>query len=161
MDTLLKNRTKAFIVDYLTMGVIGILIFGIFNDLIISILIIYPLAMNKDFLNGKSLGKRIFNIQVQDLNNNIANEWKSSLRNLLFVIPFEVFFTLISPNRRIGDYLAGTKIEIDSKFKLSTINSELKNYRINRNLIFGLAFGIGNIYSLLWVIEMIFRMALN
>lgn len=143
------------------MGVLGILIFGISNDLIWTILITYPLAINKDFLNGKSIGKRIFNIQVQNLNNNIANEWKGSLRNLLFIIPIDIFVSLISPSRRIGDYLAGTKIELDSTFNLNTINSELKKYRINRNLIFGLAFGVVNSNSLLWVYGLIFKMAAN
>ena len=157
MKSVLENRIKAFVVDYFIMAFIGLLILSFTNDLILTCLIIYPLGMNKDFLNGKSIGKRIFNIQVQNLENNISNEWRGALRNLLFIIPIDIFIPFINPKRRIGDYLARTKIEMNSEFNLSTIISELKNYRVNKYLIFGLAFGIINIYSLLWIYGLIFK----
>ena len=157
MKSVLENRIKAFVVDYFIMVIIALIIYSLTKDLILTCLITYPLGMNKDFLNGQSIGKRIFKIQVQNLENNHANEWKGSLRNLLFIIPIDIFIPFINPSRRIGDYLAGTKIEMNSKYNINSIGSELKEYRINKNLILGIAFGVINIYSLLWVYGIIFK----
>lgn len=118
-------------------------------------MIVYPIAMNKDFLNGKSIGKRIFGIQVQNLNNKKTSEWKSSLRNFLPIIPIDLIFTLVSPSQRIGDLIAGTKIGIETEQNLKTLSSELKKYRINKELIFGIIFGVANIYGLLWLYRII------
>jgi hypothetical protein len=112
---------------------------------------VYPITMNKDFLNGKSIGKRLFGIQVQNLTDQKATEWKCSLRNFLLIIPIDFLFTVFSPTRRIGDRIAETKIGIETKLNLKTISTELKNYRINKELVFGIIFGIVNIYGLLWL----------
>ena len=131
------------------MSIIGFLIFALTDDLILSMFIVYPITMNKDFLNGKSIGKRLFGIQVQNLNNQKASEWRSSLRNFLPIIPIDLLFTFVSPKRRIGDRIAETKIGVERKQNLKTLISELKKYRINKELIFGIIFGIANIYGLL------------
>lgn len=133
------------------MAIIGIFIYALTNNLILGIIIIYPITMNKDFLNGKSIGKRIFGIQVQNLTDQKASEWKSSLRNFLPIIPIDFLFTFLNPERRIGDLISQTKIGIERQYNLKTINSELKNYRINKELFFGIAFGIINIYGLLCI----------
>ena len=137
------------------MGLIGFGIVILTDNLFLGMMIIYPLTMNKDFLNGKSIGKRIFEIQVQNMNNQKATEWKSSLRNFLLIIPIELLFTIFSPEQRIGDRIAGTKVGIEKNYNLKTMSSELKNYRINKELIFGIIFGIVNIYGLLWLYEII------
>ncbi|MFD2290968.1 RDD family protein [Mariniflexile gromovii] len=151
MKPILENRIKAFAVDYLIMGIIGFLIVALTDNLFLAMMIVYPIAMNKDFLNGKSIGKRLFGIQVQNLNNQKASEWKSSLRNFLPIIPLDLLFTFVSPTRRIGDRIAQTKIGIETEQNLKTLSSELKKYRINKELIFGIIFGIANIYGLLWL----------
>ena len=133
------------------MGLIGFGIVELTDNLILGMSIVYPITMNKDFLNGKSIGKRIFGIQVQNLYDQKASEWKSSMRNFLPIIPLELLFTIFSPERRIGDRIAETKIGIQKEHNLKTISSELKNYRINKELIFGIIFGICNIYGLLWL----------
>lgn len=136
----------------------ALIFFGIVtltDNLFFGMMIVYPITMNKDFLNGKSIGKRFFGIQVQNLNNLKASEWKSSLRNFLPIIPIELLFTILSPERRIGDRIAKTKIGIEKNHSLKTISSELKNYRISKELIFGIMFGIANIYCLLWSYEII------
>ncbi len=138
------------------MVVIGFIIFTITSDLFISMMILYPITMNKDFLNGKSIGKRLFGIQVQNLTGQKANEWKSSLRNFLPILPFDFVFTVISPKQRIGDRIAGTKIRIEVERDLKTIGSELKNYTISKELVFGLLFGIINVYGLLWLYGYLF-----
>jgi len=133
------------------MGIIGFLIIALTDHLFLTMMIVYTIAMNKDFLNGKSIGKRLFGIQVQNLNNQKASEWKSSLRNFLPIIPIDLMYTFFSPTRRIGDRIAETKIGIETERNLKTLSSELKNYRINKELIFGVIFGIANIYGLLWL----------
>lgn len=135
--------------------------FTISADLILSMFVIYPIAMNKDFLNGKSIGKRIFGIQVQNIDGQKANEWKCSLRNILPIIPIDILFTLISPKRRIGDRIAQTKIGLEDQKKLKSIGAELKNYRLNKELLFGIFFGIANIYGLLNLYGFIFKIAIN
>lgn len=137
------------------MGIIGSLIIVLTDDLFLAMMIAYPMAMNKDFLNGKSIGKRLFGIQVQNLNNQNASEWKCSLRNFLPIIPIDLIFTFVIPTRRIGDRIAGTKIGIETEQTLKTISSELKSYQITKELIFGIIFGITNIYGLLWLYEII------
>jgi len=116
--------------------------------------ILYPLAMNKDFLNGKSIGKRLVGLQVQNLNGQKSSEWKNSLRNFLPIIPIDFLFTLISPTRRIGDRIANTKIGIESEINFKTITSELRNYRFNKGLIIGIIYGIANVYCLLWIYDL-------
>ncbi|MBQ4822778.1 RDD family protein [Aquimarina sp. MMG016] len=138
------------------MAVIGFIIFSLTSDLFISMMIVYPITMNKDFLNGKSIGKRMFGIQVQNLTDQKADEWKSSLRNFLPIIPIDLIFTLVSPTQRIGDRIADTKIGIETEQNLKTIGSELKNYKVNKELVFELIFGIINIYGLLWLYGFLF-----
>ncbi|WP_158307011.1 RDD family protein [Dokdonia sp. 4H-3-7-5] len=129
--------------------------------MIISMFVIYPVAMNKDFLNGKSIGKRIFGIQVQNLDGQKANEWKCSLRNILPIIPIDILFTLMSPKRRIGDRIAKTQIGFENQKNLKSIGAELKNYRLNKELFFGIVFGIVNIYGLLNLYGFIFKITTN
>ena len=152
---MLKLRAMSFLADYLIMIGIGCLIMFLTSDLIITMLLIYPAAINKDFLNGKSIGKRIFGIQVQNLQSNKASEWKGALRNILPIIPIDLLYTILNPKRRIGDYIAGTQIGYNNKFTLRTIGSELKNYRLNKKIIFGLIFGMLNISLILELYAMI------
>ena len=159
LTPILENRIKAFTIDYLIMGLIGYGIVVLTDNLFLVMMIIYPITMNKDFLNGKSIGKRIFGIQVQNLNNQKASEWKSSLRNFLPTIPFDVLFTIFNPERRIGDLIARTKIGIEKEYGIKTISSELRDYRINRELVLGLIFGIINIYGLIWIYGLLFASA--
>ena len=152
---MLKLRAISFLVDYLSMISIGGLIMFLTSDLIITMLLIYPVAINKDFLNGKSIGKRIFGIQVQNLQSNKASEWQGALRNILPIVPIDLLFTILNPMRRIGDYIARTQVGYNDQFTLRTIGSELKNYRMNKKLILGLIFGVLNIYILLELYAMI------
>jgi len=68
----------------------------------------------KDSFNGRSIGKRITKLQVIDNKTGaIASPFQCLIRNLFIIIwPIEVIMTLINPARRIGDYVAGTKIVV-------------------------------------------------
>ncbi len=73
----------------------------------------FAMYFNKDFFDGRSPAKRILKIQV--INNKtgeVAGPLKCLLRNMTIPIwPLEAIFILINPQRRIGDYIAGTRIE--------------------------------------------------
>jgi uncharacterized RDD family membrane protein YckC len=72
----------------------------------------FTLYFCKDSINGRSIGKRIFKIQVVDnTTEEAASPVKCFVRNIFCVIwPVEVIAALINPGRRLGDRIAGTKI---------------------------------------------------
>jgi len=66
----------------------------------------------KDSIQGRSIAKRIFNLQVVvNSTNQQADPLRCLVRNLLILLwPIEIILCLVNPERRIGDYIAGTKI---------------------------------------------------
>lgn len=82
---------------------------------------LFSLYFNKDMLQGRSMAKRIFKFQVVDFKTNKpANSIKCLIRNLTILIwPVEVIMALINTERRLGDYIAGTK---------------LANYEVSQNI---------------------------
>ena len=68
---------------------------------------------NKDIFHGRSPAKRILKMQVIDIKTGqVANPLKCLARNLTIVLwPLEVIFVLIDPKRRLGDKIAGTRID--------------------------------------------------
>lgn len=103
--------------------------------------------LNKDFLNGKSPAKRILGYQVLDRKTERpANELQCFVRNLTICIiwPIEVIVGLINPERRIGDFLANTKVVISEKEQLKSLFPEIQKVRLKANFI-GIAI-IGIIY---------------
>ena len=73
----------------------------------------FALYFCKDCINGRSLGKRIIKHQV--INNTtaeIASPIKCFIRNIFCVIwPIELIALLFNPSRRLGDYIAGTRVQ--------------------------------------------------
>ena len=80
-------------------------------------LIIASTYFNKDAIHGKSPGKRVLGlIVVNNKSGQTASPIRAVIRNITIVFwPIEVIVTLFSPNRRIGDFIANTRIEIDDK----------------------------------------------
>ncbi|RKE03852.1 RDD family protein [Marinifilum flexuosum] len=68
---------------------------------------------NKDIFNGRSAAKRILKLQVVDIKTGkAANPLKCFVRNIPIVFwPLEAVFVLANPKRRLGDFIAGTRIE--------------------------------------------------
>ena len=66
----------------------------------------------KDSINGRSLGKRITNLQVVDNKTGIsASPLQCLIRNLFVIIaPVEFILSVVSPYLRIGDRVAKTKV---------------------------------------------------
>ena len=83
-----------------------------FGSFIYAILIGFDIYFLKDSFNGRSIGKRITGLQVVDNKTGVvASPLKCLVRNLFIAIwPIEFVATLIRPDRRIGDYVAGTKV---------------------------------------------------
>jgi uncharacterized RDD family membrane protein YckC len=89
---------------------------------------------NKDFIKGRSVAKRLMGSMVVDnKTGNQANEFKCLLRNITIPIwPLEVLVTLISPSRRIGDFIANTRVENETRQDLPAILAEIKSIRLTK-----------------------------
>jgi len=118
------------------------------NKVFIIILIFLPYLVyfNKDFFNAKSPAKRILGYQIIDRKNNeLASELQCFVRNLTIIAwPIEVIIGLINPERRIGDFLANTKVVVSEKEKLKSIWVDLKKTTLKINYL-GIII-IGGIY---------------
>jgi len=105
---------------------------------IFLVLMIFSIYFNKDAIKGKSPAKRILGLViVNNKTGEIASPIKSVIRNITFVFwPIEVVFSLFSPERRIGDYIAGTKVISDD----GILKTELKVGQIILALVIGIIF---------------------
>ena len=109
----------------IALGALCIYLLNAEAALSIIILILSPLAfsiyLNKDAVKGQSVAKRILNNQVIDVKTGeIASPIKCFIRNVTIPIwIIEIPFVLINPQRRLGDLIAGTRVEC--------LNTELKS----------------------------------
>ncbi len=132
------HRLLAFIIDLFIVIVI-IIISGVAFSLasiesenmpLIMILVMYLSFCSKDMFKGQSIGKRVLNIRVANMQSGKnATFFQCFIRNLTVLIwPIEVFMILRNPERRLGDYVVGTKIEYIEKrvgFYLSTVKTRM------------------------------------
>lgn len=83
-----------------------------FGNMSYVMLIGFAVYLCKDSINGRSPAKRIFKLQVVDnKTRQAASPVKCLVRNIFCALwPIEVVVTLINPGRRIGDFVAGTKV---------------------------------------------------
>jgi len=119
------------------------------NALFILLLLVY---LNKDFLKGKSLGKRFFGYQVIDIKSKkAASELQCFIRNLTicFLLPIEVLVSFINPQKRIGDLIANTELEVEESEKMITAWREIKKVRFKND--YWIIIVIGILYSLFWI----------
>ncbi|MBL4655299.1 MAG: RDD family protein [Bacteroidia bacterium] len=136
------KRLASMLIDYLVIGsiavlsgipilIIAFLIKRYFNiDLYwTGVVIIVGIYINKDFFRGKSFAKRLIGLQVmKNKKDEVATRFQCFIRNLTIILfPLEVFISLFSRQRRIGDLLAGTRIENSEKEEVSTIIGEIKS----------------------------------
>ena len=75
-------------------------------------LIGFALYLCKDVINGRSISKRIFKLQVVDFKTGqVATPIKCFIRNIFCILwPVEVIVAMTNTGRRIGDKIAGTKL---------------------------------------------------
>lgn len=85
---------------------------SLFNDFNYFLLIGFALYFTKDSINGRSIAKRIFKLQVvENSTGRVASPIRCLIRNLLIIIwPIEVIVCLANPSRRLGDFIAGTRV---------------------------------------------------
>lgn len=105
-----------------------------FNNLLFSALpfgLLTFIILNKDFYNGQSVVHRILGykvVQVRTLNT--ASILQCMLRNITMPIwPIEGLVVLISPKRRLGDFIAGTKLIEVQKSNPEEILKEVSGQR--------------------------------
>ncbi|MEM8897526.1 MAG: RDD family protein [Bacteroidota bacterium] len=72
----------------------------------------FALYFCKDCLDGRSPAKRALQFQVvNNANGQAASPLRCFIRNIFIILwPLEVIVTLINPGRRIGDFVAGTRV---------------------------------------------------
>jgi uncharacterized RDD family membrane protein YckC len=72
----------------------------------------FSLYFNKDIYLGRSIGKRIIKLQLIDIKTNQpAGALRCFIRNLTLIVwPIEAIVALVNNERRIGDFIAGTKL---------------------------------------------------
>ena len=100
------------------------------------------LYFNKDMIQGKSIAKRALKQEVVDIKTGeVASALKCFVRNLTIAIwPIEVIVVLISPTRRIGDFIAGTRVELMTDERNSKPRVDFKNVAISLFLGFIILF---------------------
>lgn len=120
----------------------------ILSRIFFSMVFIY---INKDFFNAKSPAKRILGYQVINRKTEKpATELQCFIWNLTIAIawPLEVIVGYINPQRRIGDYIANTKVVTSDKEKLKTILTDIKNKKFKLNFLIILIIGMIYFYGL-------------
>jgi uncharacterized RDD family membrane protein YckC len=123
----LTKRLSCMLLDHIIMS--GIIIVCLIPVFIISFFIqryfglrltwlIWSIALiiyfNKDFFRARSPAKKLFGFQVVDVRTgSIASRTQCFIRNITCILfPIEVLVTLFSKQRRIGDLIANTKVEL-------------------------------------------------
>lgn len=117
------RRIGSGVIDMIWIGIIGYILSTIIigsspfsgDNLYLSAAVFYALFLIKDNLGGVSPGKRMMKIRILDHKTlEPAVWWKKPVRNLTVLISIlglvEILVALFKPNRRIGDYLAGTEL---------------------------------------------------
>lgn len=137
----LGPRLASMFVDHLSISIltavigIPVMLIDFFSSAIfdfdlnwITAIFISFIYLNKDYFRGKSLAKRIFGFQVMKKDSDeVASRLQCLLRNLtIFVWPLEVIFTVFSTDRRIGDYIANTRIVISEKEEALSLFEEIR-----------------------------------
>jgi len=154
------HRISSMLLDHIIMTIVIMIPWFLILILIISKIVIFDdqavkiaflsmlfIYLNKDFFNAKSPAKRLLGYQVVNRKNEKpATELHCFIRNLTIGVawPLEVIVGLINPERRIGDFIANTKVIISEKEALKGIWTDLKTTRLKLNFIEILI--IGGIY---------------
>ena len=173
-DNKAPDRLKAFMADglytfmiFFPFIVITVLAtrtiqqFGQISDLGIkslNLLILVPLyglcimAFNKDFYRGQSVVNRLWGYKVVDIKTgNSPGQFKCMLRNLTApIFPFELPFVLLNPERRLGDFIAGTKLIKVEKSDPESILNEIRSTDLGHRS--KLALTIPTILFITWTI---------
>ena len=117
------RRVIAFIIDYFICYEISryanAYFYGTrpdFRAALILFLTFFLLLLLKDFaIGGRSIGKRIMKLKIVSADGGKVRVWQPLLRNVTLIIsPVEIILVLMG-GRRLGDRLAKTAVEENSK----------------------------------------------
>lgn len=88
-------------------------------------LLLLSLYFNKDIFQGRSIAKRVLRFQVIVKRTGLpAKSVRCFIRNITIIIwPIEVLVIAISPSRRIGDFIAGTKVVLFDSKQISNVKA--------------------------------------
>ena len=71
----------------------------------------YSVFFCKDIQGGRSIGKRLLNLQVVSDNSHPLHLSQLILRNIfIFIWPIEILMCIINPEKRLGDLILKTKV---------------------------------------------------
>ncbi|MEP0265052.1 RDD family protein [Dokdonia sp.] len=107
--------------------------------------IILFIYMNKDFVKGQSISKRILGYKIVKLNTQKeASMLQCYFRNITIPLiwPVEVVISYFSTTRRIGDYISGTEVVKSDKRPWESIFSDMKELRPTIHIIVLIAAGL-------------------
>ena len=110
-------RVKSVIIDQVCFVIVLVLVsvpkLDDENTGLYQAIIAFSIFLNKDIYFRRSIGKVFFNLRVVSAKTEIpASPIQCCIRNVFLLLwPIEVIFILISPNRRLGDFVAGTKVQ--------------------------------------------------
>jgi uncharacterized RDD family membrane protein YckC len=123
-------RIGSALIDQISLPLSGVifsipkLIYGLVNDLqstvqlnndtaVYEAIILFSIFLNKDIFFGRSIGKYLTGLRVVSVKTgNPAGPIQCSVRNLFVLLwPLEVIMLFFSPDRRIGDIIAGTRVQ--------------------------------------------------
>ena len=123
------------------------------------------LILNKDFFNARSVAKRHFGYQIVNVKTNCpANELQCVIRNSTMIIwPIEVIASMFNSKRRLGDFIAGTKlidVEIEDPELIMREVYEKRNDQNKSNLIW-ISILISLLFSALSILPTLLTIHIN
>jgi len=93
--------------------------------------------INKDYFNGQSVINRFQGYQIVDAKTNqTASAIQCAIRNCTLLIwPVEVLFAMANPERRVGDFIAGTKMIETEKSDPESILNDIQKMEFDSVLL--------------------------
>lgn len=158
----LPGRILSAILDQISLGV-SFMIFSIGEELastpdgihkikVTIAIALFSLFLNKDIFFGKSIGKSFVGLRVvSSKTGDPATPIQCMIRNLFVVIwPIEALMLFFSPKRRIGDFVAGTRVEESTEIDRET---ERRSVQVILSVVgsFILVYYLFNFIDGLWV----------
>ena len=106
------------------------------------------LYFNKDVFQGQSIAKRVLKQRiVQNDSGETSSPLRCLIRNLTILIwPIEVIVVMISPTRRIGDFMAGTRVEYISYDRSPAPKADYKQILISLFLGFLILLAVSTLF---------------
>lgn len=153
---MILKRLIAFLIDLLLIAIIVNMFFfatqTVKSQLLVKFLsaMMVTMLLCKDCINGKSAGKRIMKIEIANEKEGEQVSAVSCIVRNIFVVLWiiEILVLFISKEKRIGDYVAKTKVVSNSKVeKIKIDKNTLLTVLLCFCIIFLFMFLVFNIFS--------------